>query len=113
MAKVFSSIAYRLFVTLFVVVGAELVLRVIAPDPFYYWKFRFQFVSPERLCQSRRRPLDVPAQYRAARSRRLRHAFAAVRASQNLSVEFDCRMRSNNLGLLQDDDVLPGTPRRS
>ena len=28
-----------------------------------------------------------------------------------LSVEYDCRMRSNNLGLLQDDDVLREEPR--
>lgn len=33
-----------------------------------------------------------------------------VAREPKLWVEFDCRIRSNNLGLLQNDDVLPGKP---
>lgn len=47
MRKGLSRIAYGLFVTLFVAVGTELMLRALVLDPFYYWKFRFQYVSPK------------------------------------------------------------------
>ena len=109
MTKFWSKFTHLLFVALFVVIGAELVLRLIAPDPFYYWKFRFQFVSPNAYV-NRGEGLWT---YRPNTSLRETAVYAMpspLVREPKLSVEFDCRMRSNNLGLLGDDDVLPGTP---
>lgn len=110
MTKFWSNFTYRLFVTLFVLAGAELVLRIIAPDPFYYWKFRFQFVSPNAYVNH----AEGLWTYRPNTALREVAVYAMpspLAREPKLSVEFDCRMRSNNLGLLQDDDVLPGAPR--
>jgi hypothetical protein len=110
MRKVLSRIAYGLFVTLFVVVGSEILLRAVAPDPFYYWKFRFQFVSPNAYV-NRGEGLWT---YRPNTDLREVGVYAIpspLARAPRLSVEFDCRMKSNNLGLLQNDDLLPGTPR--
>jgi hypothetical protein len=110
MKNYWSNFRYRLFVTLFVLIGAELVLRAIAPDPFYYWKFRFQFVSPNAYLNRG----EGFWTYRPSTALREVGVYAMpspLAREPKLSVEFDCRMRSNNLGLLQDDDVLPGLPR--
>lgn len=110
MTKFWSTFWYRLFVTLFVLAGAELVLRLIAPDPFYYWKFRFQFVSPNAYV-NHGEGLWTYRPNAALREVAVYAMPSPLAREPTLSVEFDCRMRSNNLGLLQDDDVLPGTPR--
>jgi hypothetical protein len=110
MTKFWSTLKYPLFVTLFVLVGAELVLRAIAPDPFYYWKFRFQFVSPNAYINH----AEGLWTYRPNTALREVGVYAMpspFARAPTLSVEFDCRMRSNNLGLLQDDDISPGRPR--
>ena len=109
MRKVLSRIAYGLFVTLFVVVGSELMLRAVALDPFYYWKFRFQFVSPNAYVNRG----DGVWTYRPNADLREVAVYGLptpLAREPKLWVEFHCRMRSNNLGLLQDDDVLPETP---
>jgi len=109
MTKFWSTFTYLFFVALFAVVGAELVLRLIAPDSFYYWKFRFQFVSPNAYVNH----AEGLWTYRPNAALRDVGVYAMpspLAREPKLSIEFDCRMRSNNLGLLQNDDVLPGTP---
>src|SRR5689334_14190078 len=105
-----SKLAYPLFVTLFVVIGAELALRIIAPDPFYYWKFRFQYVSPNAYV-NRGEGLWTYRPNADLREVAVYGMPSPLKREPNFWVEFDCRMQSNNLGLLQDDDVLPGAPR--
>ncbi len=110
MRKGLSRIAYGLFVTLFVAVGTELMLRALVLDPFYYWKFRFQYVSPKAYINRS----EGVWTYRPNADLREAAVYAVpspLAREPKLTLEADCRMRSNNLGLLQDDDVLPGTPR--
>lgn len=110
MRKVLSRIAYSLFVTLVVVAGSELMLRAVSPDPFYYWKFRFQYVSPNAYI-NRAEGLWTYRPNMELREVSVYGLPSPLSREPKLWVEFDCRMRSNNLGLLQNDDVLPGTPR--
>ena len=110
MRKVLSRIAYGLFVTLVVVGGCELMLRAIRLDPFYYWKFRFQYVSPKAYV-NRGEGLWTYRPNADLREVAVYGMPSPLTREPKLWVEFDCRMRSNNLGLLQDDDVLPGSPR--
>ena len=103
--KLFSGIAYGLFVAMFVAVGTELLLRAFAIDPpFYYWKFRFQYVSPGALV-NRAEGLWTYRPNADLREVAVYGMPSPLAHEPRLWVEFDCRMRSNNLGLLQDDDV--------
>jgi hypothetical protein len=110
MRKLPSRIGYGLFLISFVVVGTELMFRALSPDPFYYWKFRFQFVSPNAYVNrgeglwTYRPNLDL-------REAVVYGMPSPLAREPKLWVEYDCRMRSNNLGLLQDDDVLSEAPR--
>src|SRR5262249_34082553 len=103
--KLFSGIAYGLFVAMFVAIGTELLLRAFAIDPpFYYWKFRFQYVSPGALVD-RAEGLWTYRPNADLREVAVYGMPSPLAREPRLWVEFDCRMRSNNLGLLQDDDV--------
>lgn len=109
MRKALSRIAYGLFVTVVVVAGSELMLRAIRLDPFYYWKFRFQYVSPNAYVNRN----EGVWTYRPNADLREVAVYAMpspLARGPKLWVEFDCRMRSNNLGLLQNDDAQPGKP---
>ena len=84
-------------------------LRATVLDPFYYWKFRFQYVSPNAYVNR----AEGVWTYRPNAALREVGVYAIpspLAREPKLTLELDCRMRSNNLGLLQDDDVLPGTP---
>src|SRR5205809_638941 len=110
MRRALSRTAYGLWVTLFVVVGLEAIFRIISFDPFYYWKFRFQFVSPNSYV-NRAEGVWTYRPNAAVREVAVYAMPSPLAFEPKLTVEFDCRMRSNNLGLLQDDDIAPGTPR--
>jgi hypothetical protein len=110
MRKILSRIGYGLFVTAFAVVGSELMLRAVALDPFYYWKFRFQYVSPNAYV-NRSEGVWTYRPNAALRETAVYAMPSPFAREPKLTLEADCRMRSNNLGLLQDDDVLPGKPR--
>jgi len=109
MRKVAYRILYGLFVALFAVIGTELLLRALSPDPSYYWKFRFEFASPNAFV-NRGEGLWT---YRPNADLREVAVYALpspLAREPKLWIEYDCRMRSNNLGLLQDHDVLPEKP---
>src|SRR3954452_9900068 len=102
MNKVLFEIVYGLLVTVFVVVGSELMLRAVELDPFYYWKFRFQFVSPNAYLNRK----EGVWTYRPNVDLREVGVYgipSPFSLEPKLWVEFDCRMRSNNLGLLQNE----------
>ena len=109
MRKHLAKAAYWLGVVIFVPLAVELLLRLIAVDPFYYWQYRFQFMSPNVL-QNRGEGVWTYRPHSAIREVAVYGLPSGFSKQPRLTVEFDCRMRSNNLGLLGDDDVLPGTP---
>jgi hypothetical protein len=104
-----TRVAYGLWVTLFVSLGLELIFRIIAFDPAYYWQFRFQFVSPNSYVNR----ADGVWTYRPSAAVRevAIYGVPSPVSGPKLTLEFDCRMRSNNLGLLQDEDIPLGTPQ--
>lgn len=105
-----AKAAYGLWVAAFVVAGLELLFRIVASDPFYYWQYRFQFVSPNSY-ENREDGVWTYRPNAAVRDVAVFGMPSPLSSKPALIVEFDCRMRSNNLGLLQDNDVAPGTPQ--
>ena len=108
--KVSIRTAYGLGFALLMAIGLELMFRAVAFDPFYYWKFRFQFVSPNAYV-NRGEGLWTYRPNTGLREVTVYAVPSPWARAPKLSVEFDCRMKSNNLGLLGNDDVLPGAPR--
>lgn len=107
--KVLSRTAYGLGVALVVAAGVELMFRTVASDPFYYWDYRFQYISPNSL-QNRGEGVWT---YRPNTEIREVSVYGLPQLASTqpmVTIEFDCAMRSNNLGLLQGDDIVPGTP---
>lgn len=104
-----SRTAYGLAVTLAVALGLELMFRIAASDPFYYWDYRFQYLSPNSV-ENRGEGVWTYRPNTAIREVSVYGLPSLVSTEPALTIEFDCPMRSNNLGLLQDDDIPPGTP---
>src|SRR5206468_11044793 len=109
MIRIWSGIFYWFGVGLFVAVGLELLFRIVAVDPFYYWQYRFQFVSPNAF-QNRGEGVWTYRPNSVAREVAVYGLPSLFTSEPRLTLEYDCRMRSNNLGMLGENDVAPGTP---
>lgn len=109
MRRGFSRTLYGLGVALFVAIGVEALFRLVASDPFYYWEYRFQYISPNSV-ENRAEGVWTYRPRSVIREVSVYGLPSLVSIQPTLSLEFDCPMRSNNLGLLQDDDIPPGTP---
>ena len=99
--------SYLLGACLFVILGLEALLRIAFADPDYYWHNRFLFVSPNAFSNHD----DSFWTYRpdvTIREVGIYGAAALFSTKPRMLVEYDCRMRSNNLGLLQADDIQRG-----
>ena len=105
-----ASFWIRYLVTMAVIVigMSEILLRLIFSDPDTYFHKRFLFVSP-RIFQNHPGGFWT---YRPNVRVRDTGIFAMTRLlpwpGLDYRIEYDCRMRSNNLGLLQKQDVKPG-----
>jgi len=108
MKRALSRIAYGLAVTLVVVAGVEILFRLVAVDPFYYWQYRFQFASPNSF-ENRGPGVWTYKPHAAVREVAVYGLPSGFTPQPKLMLEYDCKMRSNNLGLLQDNDIRPGT----
>lgn len=98
---------YILGVTIFVVVGLELLLRAVAADPKSHWISRFLFVTPGTFVNRG----DKFWTYRPNTEIREVAVYGMPEAfppGPRFTVEYDCRIRSNNLGLPNDEDIAPG-----
>ena len=103
-----KRLLYLAGVALFLVSGLEVLLRVVAADPYYYRQYRFEFSSANAF-QNRGNEIWT---YRPDTQVREVAAYgmpSIVGPSPKLTLEYDCQMRSNNLGLLQDNDIAPET----
>jgi hypothetical protein len=108
MSNWWGRVTYLLCVGAFVVLACELMLRVFASDPEYYWNYRFSFVSPAAF-QNRGDGLWTYRPHVAVREVAVYAVASLFSSKPRFVVESDCQMRSNNLGLLQDADIAPGT----
>lgn len=107
MARWQSIMLYSLGMVIFLVVGLETCLRLAFADPDYYWDYRFQFVSPHAF-QNRADGIWTYRPNSIIREVAVYGMAAPFQREPRFVVEYDCQMRSNNLGLLQDDDIIPG-----
>jgi hypothetical protein len=108
MSKFLKRALYVLYVVVFVVLTAEIALRGLFSDPEYYWKNRFSFVSP-KVYQNHGDGLWTYRPHAAIREVAVYATAAPFPPEPRIVVEYDCHMASNNLGLLQEGDVEPGT----
>src|SRR5437868_1984954 len=106
--KFLSRTAHGLGITLVDAIGVELMFRLAASDPFYYWDYRFQYISPDSV-ENRAEGVWTYRPNASIREVSVYGLPSLVSSEPKLTIEFDCPMRSNNLGLLQDDDIAPGT----
>jgi hypothetical protein len=100
--------SYLLATCLFVILGLEALLRIAYADPDHYWHNRFLFISPNAY----RNFDDNFWTYRpdvTIREVGIYGVAALFSTKPKILVEYDCRMRSNNLGLLQADNIQRGT----
>jgi hypothetical protein len=106
--RVVVCFVYIPIVCLVLMAALEGMLRVTFSDPDYYWDNRFTFLSPE----SFQNHGEGVWTYRANKTIREVSLYAfptPFGTDASISVEYDCLMRSNNLGLLQKRDVTPGS----
>jgi hypothetical protein len=99
--------AYLASTTILIFLGLELALRAVFPDPEHYWDYRFLFVSPNTY-RNVGPELWTYRPHATIRDVGV-YAMAGILPPQpRIDVEYDCLMKSNNLGLIQDDDVARG-----
>jgi hypothetical protein len=107
-SRCFKILLYVLGVAIFVTIGLEVLLRLLAANPDNYLPFRFGFVSPNSFI-SRGDRIWTYRPNAVIREVAVYGMPSVFPPRLRFTVEYDCRMQSNNLGLLQDDDVAPGT----
>ncbi len=100
--------AYLIACAIFLVGGLELLLRMVFPDPDYHFAYRFLSVSPDAY-QNLDSGIWVHRPYTSIREVGVYAMASLLPPWPRIAIEYDCRMRSNNWGLLQDDDIPPGT----
>jgi hypothetical protein len=88
------------------VVCFELTLQFLYADPAYYFDYRFQFISPNTY-QNRTSEVWPYLPHANIREVQVYGILSLLRLGPRFNVEYDCRMRSNNLGFIQGRDVEP------
>ena len=101
-------IAYLGFNVVFIACGLEILFRLTFADPEYYWRYRLAFISSNAF-ENRGDGLWTFRPHTNIREVAVYEVALPYPLQTNRMVEFDCRMKSNNLGLLQSDDIEPGT----
>lgn len=102
-----SRLAYFAITTVFVLGALEILLRLVSADPDYYGKDRFFFVTPN-VYEDRGEGVWTYRPHLSIREAAVYLVPSLTTLKRSYVVEYDCRMRSNNLGLLQVNDVAAG-----
>jgi hypothetical protein len=84
----------------------EFMLRFFYADPSFNIGYRFSFLSPGAY-QNRTSEVWTYVPNADIRDVQVYGMLSLFRLGPRFNVEYDCRMKSNNLGLLQDRDVEP------
>lgn len=100
---------YVVGVTAFLAVGLELLLRAVFPDPDYHFEYRFLYLSPNVYQNYRDAGIWTYRPNTTIREVGVYAMASLLPPGPRIEIEYDCLMRSNNWGLLQDDDIQPGT----
>jgi hypothetical protein len=105
--RILLLLLYLVGTCLFIVFSSEVLLRFIFLDPDYYWDRRFLFVSPNAY-QNRGDRFWTYRPRTTIREVAVYGMPALLTAQPKIFVEYDCFMKSNNLGLLQNEDIEAG-----
>jgi hypothetical protein len=103
-SRLWKAVAYVVGVVLFVLLSLELLLRLTLPDPNYYWQFRFLYISPHAF-QNRAESVWTYQPNTPIREVAVYAVPSLFSQKPRVIVEYDCLMKSNNLGFLQERDV--------
>jgi len=104
MSKPLKAVLYAFGLLCFVALSLELLLRLVFSDPDYYWDFRFLYVSPN-VFQNRADGVWTYRPNSVVREVAVYGLASLLPPRPRLVVEYDCLLKSNNLGMLQDRDV--------
>src|SRR5690348_2672585 len=107
-SKVLALPLYVVITCAMVVCSLEVLLRLVFSEPDMYWPYRFLFVSPN-VYQNRDNQFWTYRPHMMIREAAVYAIPRPLQAQPKVIVEYDCYMKSNNLGLLQNDDIEPGS----
>jgi hypothetical protein len=105
-SRLLKAVVYISGLLLFTVVCFELMLRFLYADPAYYFDYRFSFLSPNAY-QNRTSEVWTYLPNANIREVEVYGMLSLFRLGPRFNVEYDCQMKSNNLGFIQDRDVEP------
>jgi hypothetical protein len=98
--RILKVLLYFVGTCFFVVLSLEFLLRVTFLDPDYYWDRRFLFVSPNAY-QNRGDRFWTYRPHMNIREVVVYGMPALLTAQPTMVVEYDCFMKSNNLGFFK------------
>jgi hypothetical protein len=104
LSSLWKAAVYVVGVVLFVLLSLELLLRLTFPDPSYYWPFRFLYISPHAF-QNRTEAVWTYQPNTSIREVAVYGVPSLFRERPRMIIEYDCTMKSNNLGFLQERDI--------
>src|SRR5215467_10775113 len=107
MHTLWRRISYLSWNVMFIAFGLELLFRLTFSDPEYYWRYRFSFISSKAF-ENRGDGLWTYRPHTTIRKVAVYAVALPYPFKTGLLVESDCRAKSNNLGLLQRDDIGAG-----
>jgi hypothetical protein len=105
-SRLLKAVVYISGLLLFTVACFEFMLRFLYADPSYYIGYRFMFLSPGAY-QNRTSEVWTYLPNANIRDVQVYGMLSLFRLGPRFNVEYDCRMRSNNLGFIQDRNVEP------
>lgn len=105
-SRLLKAVVYISGLLLFTTVCFELILRFLYADPAYYFDYRFSFLSQDAY-QNRTSEIWTYLPNADLREVEVYGILSLFRLGPRFNVEYDCRMKSNNLGFIQDRDVEP------
>ncbi|HUI95434.1 MAG TPA: hypothetical protein VLX44_06760 [Xanthobacteraceae bacterium] len=108
MSKVWPHIIYLLSTGMLVLVALELLFRFTFSDPENYWSYRFSFISVAAF-ENRGEGFWTFRPHTTVREVAVYAVASPSQFKTDFVVESDCRTNSNNLGLLQRDDIEAGS----
>jgi hypothetical protein len=104
LSNLWKAALYVVGVVLFVLLSLELLLRLTFPDPSYYWPFRFWYISPHAF-QKQTEAVWTYQPNMSIREVAVYGVPSLFRERPRMIIEYDCMMKSNNLGFLQERDI--------
>jgi len=101
--KILYSVIYISYLSIFIVVGTELGLRIYFDDPQYWWEFRYLYTSYDAFVNKK----SVRA-YKPNSDIRITAVYGfpapGILPAEDFRIAYDCRFKTNRFGLQGQDE---------